>query len=178
MTLDEAQFRAVYQEHAERLINFLGGRIGRDDAREVSQEVWLEFFTWWRQHPNEAAPTGVLYRIARCRAVDRIRQAGRTVLVEGRDLEDLAGRLCRVDGGIENTALRLDLKQALGELTDRERQVMHLRCVDGLSVADTAAVMCLGIDNTKRILKKARQTLRRSPGMDGYESGSMWEVRK
>ncbi|MFF5030138.1 RNA polymerase sigma factor [Streptomyces collinus] len=159
----------MYQEQAERLINFLAGRIGRDAAREVSQEVWLEFFTWWRQQPNEAAPTGMLYRIARCRAVDRIRQAGRTAPVEGRDLEDLSGRLCRVDGCLEKTALRLDLKQALGELTERERQAVHLHHIDGLSVADTAAVMCLRIDNTKRILKKARQTLRRSPGMGGYE---------
>lgn len=120
MSLDEARFRDVHQEQAERLINFLARRLGREIAREVSQEVWLEFFTWWRQKPDVAAPTGVLYTIARCRAVDRLRRAGRTVPVEGRDLEDLAGRLCRVDGGHEETALRLDLKQALG----RVRNVM------------------------------------------------------
>lgn len=170
MSVDEAMFRTVYEEQAERLINFLVRLVGRGVAEEVGGEVWMQFFVSWQDKPEHPNPTALLYMIARCRAVSHLRQAMRTVPVEDECLEALAGTMCSRDRGIEAAELRLDLKQALAGLPERERQAVYLHHVDGLSEADTAAVLGLKIDNVKRILKKARRALRQSPSIGSNEN--------
>ncbi|MGI5372569.1 RNA polymerase sigma factor [Streptomyces iakyrus] len=63
-----------------------------------------------------------------------------------------------------------DLRKALATLTEQQRQVLLMKYVANLSVAECAEALGTGVDNMKKILGKAREALRQAPGMDAYNS--------
>ncbi len=165
--VDEAMLAAFYDTHVDKLFKFLARRAGQDDGGEILSQVFEEFFAWWPEHPAHAKPVATLYRIARCRLNDYLRRSGR---VETLDADDLAAA---ADGAhrdeLADIVRRADLRIALRELTERERQALGLRYVADLPVKECAEVMDVGIDNMKKILKTALNKLRLSPRMEGYQ---------
>ncbi|MER6847090.1 sigma-70 family RNA polymerase sigma factor [Streptomyces flaveolus] len=169
--LGEGEFAEFYHAHIDELFGFLSRRTNRDDARELADHVFEQFFTWWQNHPDQAEPVGILYRLARFRLYDHQRRRGRTLTVEPADLEDLVGGMDGDDfAAVER---RHDMRKALATLTERERQALLLKYGANLSVAECAQVLGTGEDNMKKILKKAREALRQAPGMDAYNSAGM-----
>ncbi|MGW6523995.1 RNA polymerase sigma factor [Streptomyces sp. NPDC054962] len=171
-TVTEAMFLQVCEEEDARLLNALARRVGRSHAPDLRDQVLLEFFVWWPAHPEHLNPVAVLYMIAQRRAVDHLKREGRTLLVEGEDLEELATAIPMQDpyGAAD---FRIDLQRALDGLSDRERRALELRFLDGMPVAACAALLGTGIDNTKKILKAARRKLREAPAMTAFGTPPM-----
>ena len=171
MVLGEAELAEFYHTHIDRLFGYMLRRASRDDARELADLVFGQFFEWWQKHPGHAAPAGVLYQLAGWRLNDYLRRRGRTLTVEPSDLEDLVGGTDGDDfAAVER---RHDIRKALATLTERERQALLLRYGVDLSVAECADVLGEGVHNMKKILDKAREALRQAPGMDAYRSAGM-----
>lgn len=175
LVVDEAVLGAFYSAHVEGLLTYLTRKGGPDAAEDLANQVFEQFLLWWPDHPLHPSPVAALYRIAQCRLADHLRRLGRTLTLETRDLERALGD----DGMCDEFAavdLRMDLVWALAELTERERQALLLRHVAQLPVIECAEVLDLGIDNLKKILKKALATLRQSPRMDAYDTTERtWE---
>lgn len=163
---DEAAFEELHRDLDGNLHRYLTRRLPPDDRADVRQETWQSFYLAWMRNPAHPNPTALLFQIAYRRVADHHRQAGRTPSpLDSDDLQALIEALMmevpqnRVDG-------RQDLKRALGRLTAQQRRALVLRHVDEMPVAAIAGVMGLGVDNTKRILKRAIRDLR--DGMTGY----------
>ncbi|MEU1407976.1 sigma-70 family RNA polymerase sigma factor [Streptomyces sp. NPDC005728] len=171
VVLSEAEFGEFYHSHVDKLFGFMSSRTSRDDARELADLVFEQFFTWWQEHPDQAEPIGMLYRIAKCRLYDYLRRRGRLLTIEPSDLEELVGG---TDGDVfAAVERRHDLRKALDTLTERERQALLLKYGADLSVAECADVLGESVHNMKKILDKAREALRQAPGMDAYRSAGM-----
>ncbi|MCR3732324.1 RNA polymerase sigma factor (sigma-70 family) [Streptomyces umbrinus] len=172
--IGEAEFAAFYEENAAKLTTYLTRMAGRDDALVLVGQAFEQFFVWWPGNPGHPAPRAALYRIANCRLVDHLRRSGRMLTVEAGQLEKALIEGEHADGfaGVE---LRVDLERALSELSERQREALVLRYLADLPVRDCAAVLELGVDNMKKILKKALATLRTSPRMDSYTSAGRTE---
>src|SRR5690606_39533498 len=67
VALGEAEFGAFYHAHVDKLFAFLSRRTDRDVGKELADLVFEQFFVWWQQHPDQAEPVGMLFRLARCR---------------------------------------------------------------------------------------------------------------
>ncbi|MEU3639890.1 RNA polymerase sigma factor [Streptomyces albogriseolus] len=168
MALGEAEFGAFYHAHVDKLFAFLSRRTDRDVGKELADLVFEQFFVWWQQHPDQAEPVGMLFRLARCRLYDYLRRRGRELTVEPSDLQDLAEG---TDGDDFAAVDRHhDLRKALATLTEQQRQALLMKYVANLSVAECAETLGTGVDNMKKILGKARVALRQAPGMDAYNS--------
>ncbi|MGW5209362.1 RNA polymerase sigma factor [Streptomyces griseoincarnatus] len=168
VALGEAEFGAFYHAHVDKLFAFLSRRTDRDVGKELADLVFEQFFVWWQQHPDQAEPVGMLFRLARCRLYDYLRRRGRELTVEPSDLQDLAGG---TDGDDFAAVDRHhDLRKALATLTEQQRQALLMKYVANLSVAECAETLGTGVDNMKKILGKARVALRQAPGMDAYNS--------
>ncbi|WP_405969030.1 sigma-70 family RNA polymerase sigma factor [Streptomyces sp. NBC_00988] len=163
----EAMLLAVYHQEAERVLNVLARRVGRAAAPELRDQALMEFFAWWPAHPEHPNPTAALYMITQRRAVDHLGKQGRILPVQDSDLDELARALASQDP-YAAADLRMDLRRALTRLCERERQALQLRHLDGMPVAACAALLGTGIDNTKKILKRALRKLRQDPGMAAY----------
>src|SRR5690606_28190766 len=159
---------AFYHAHVDKLFAFLSRRTDRDVGKELADLVFEQFFVWWQQHPDQAEPVGMLFRLARCRLYDYLRRRGRELTVEPSDLQDLAGG---TDGDDFAAVDRHhDPRKALAIPTEEHRQALMMKYVANLSVAECAETLGTCVDNMKKILGKARVALRRAPGMDAYNS--------
>lgn len=77
-----------------------------------------------------------------------------------------------VDDPAVGVSLRMDLMDALGTLTRRERTVVVLRYVENLSEADTARLVGIAPGTVKSTLSRARGKLRNSRALSPLTSGA------
>ncbi|MGW7610967.1 RNA polymerase sigma factor [Streptomyces sp. NPDC054766] len=171
---------SFYAAEARRLERYLLRKASLDDAGDLLGHVFVQFFAYWQENPDHDNPVALLYRIANCRLKDRLSRAGRELTFEAADLEVLAADGgWHEEGGFEGIEVRLDLERALAELDERQRQALLLRYVANLPVKDCAAVLGESHENMKKILSKARASLRQSPRMETYETvAAVKEVRR
>jgi RNA polymerase sigma-70 factor, ECF subfamily len=83
---EETNWEAIVNEHAMDLFAIASRILGRvGDAEDIVQEVFLEAF---RLHERKAVPqwSGLLRRMAVCRALDRLRQRKVTVALDSLSL--------------------------------------------------------------------------------------------
>jgi RNA polymerase sigma-70 factor (ECF subfamily) len=171
---------ARHRDHLRKMIAWrLDRRLAaRIDPSDVVQEVLLEasrkmdrylrerplpFFPWLRSLAGEHLAT--LHR-------RHVRAQGRSVLREQPGLlnlpdesaAELAGRLVTSSTSPTQRALRHEqrerVRQALGRLSERDREVLVLRNLEQLSVADTAEVLGISSGAVKLRHLRALERLR------------------
>lgn len=132
----------------------------QDEAEDVVQESFL------RVLGSDAVPANFrawIYKIARNRCLDVIRSRGRRIddqeMPEASRINaDLTGCLTR----LVRREQRAHLRQALAELPENHREVLHLRYVEDLSRADIAQVLDLDEKIVKSRLYEGMVKLRAS----------------
>jgi RNA polymerase sigma-B factor len=100
-------------------------------------------------------------------AVLEAREAGqryRTTSIDAADRHDgtLAARLGEVDAGFAGTEDRMVLALSLAELSDRERSILSLSFVDGLTQSQIAARVGVSQMHVSRLMAASLAKLRRS----------------
>ena len=135
---DESSFRELFERYHDRVYRYGFVRLGRaDEASDLVQDVFLSI---WQNLPtfryeHEGSFPGLVFRIAARRVSDRIRQRIRRPSVP---LEEAPEGRVEFEGGAISRRLLL---QALGELPERQREVVVLRFVVGLPIREIAEAM-------------------------------------
>lgn len=135
-------FAGLYDHYVDRIYRFLKYRAPDDDtAEDLTSEVFLRAWDHLDGFDPGGAPFGAwLFRIARNLAIDHSRTRRAQVR-----LEDVPHQEREPAPSVEDrVAQRLDQEQflgLLGELTEGQRQVLHLKFVEGLETNDVAQVM-------------------------------------
>ncbi len=162
---DPEAFDGLYLLFADRVFRYLLARVGDADlAEEVTSQVFLrllEKINMYRIGPrdNVAIFSAWLYRMAYNKLIDVYRQERRLHRVA---LEKAA----HVTTGhlLERVHARLDfewLLEKLQLLNEQQREVLVLRFVEELSIAETAQVMQKSEGAVKALQHRALETLRR-----------------
>ncbi len=133
----------LYDEHQPALFRYVSMRVAeRQLAEDLTGEVFMRMLSGLRRYRATQAPFRAwLYRIAHNLLVDHHRQALRYPLLP---LESLQGRPAEDDGaaGAIDQALTLEqVRQAMAELEDAQREVIALRFLSGLSLQEVAMVL-------------------------------------
>ncbi len=107
---------------------------GDADAEDIVQEtllaIHLKRHTW-----DESAPLGPWVRaIARNKLIDALRRRGRRIEMPIDDFADLLPDTAGQSSGIVG-----DVARNLGELPERQRNVVQAIAVEGISISQTAA---------------------------------------
>lgn len=160
---DEESFTALMRRHNQRLFR-LARAVVRDarEAEDVVQEAYLRAFTHLEQFEGRARFATWLSRIALHEALARVRRDRRlATLGEEVKLSDLpAISTVGPEQQTANRELGAALAAAVDGLPESHRAVFVLREVEGLSTAETAAVLGLSEPNVKVRLHRARVALR------------------
>lgn len=134
---------AFYREHAETVKTFLARRIADPhQVADLTADIFLAAIgSAERYRPDEGAPLPWLLGIARNTVADATRRRARRLRAESR----IQGRRLLDEDATARIAERIDaerltraLYDALATLPARDRRLMELVAVDGLSVADAA----------------------------------------
>ena len=137
---DRDSFAQLYEANVERVYRYLLARLSEPaDAEDVTAEVFIRAMKALPSYKPRGIPLiAWLFRIAHNLAVNHVKKRARrkeTVLVDS----------AAADGGPEQRALDRvrfgDVTRAMGDLTNLQRQVIHLRFAGELSISETAKVM-------------------------------------
>lgn len=162
---DQAAFEGLYMLFADRVYRYLLARIGDVEwAEEITSQVFvrlIEKIDIYRIGPqdNVAIFSAWLYRLAHNKMVDVIRSHQR---IREAPLE----RADHLSGGRELDEIedRIDFSRILDTLqflNDQQREVIRLRFVEELSIAETAQIMRKSEGAIKALQHRALESLRR-----------------
>jgi RNA polymerase sigma-70 factor (ECF subfamily) len=147
--IDEAEIAKLYERfgHAlyRRCLRLLGNT---DDAHELVQEVFLQFWRGRERFEGRSSPFTYLYRIATNQSIDRLRRrktAGQQVQVEDAGAET-ANRM----GPDRQAGALLDLAELTRGLDEETLTVAVMSHVDGLTQDEIA----LALDLSRRTIGK------------------------
>lgn len=158
-------FERLWRSRAPSVATYLRLQ-GAADPDDLVNEVFLGVFTHLDAFEGgEEAFGSWLFTIAHRRLVDDWRRRGRRPVVDGSALVDVPG------GDVEEEALRRLGEERARALCERlapdQRDVVLLRMVAGLSLAQTAEAVGKSIVAVKALQHRAVQTLRKQMEREG-----------
>jgi len=155
---DVAAFTAIYHALAGKVAGFVRGQ-GVRDVDDVVNEVFLGVFRNVGTFEGDASAfRSWLFTIARFKASDSVRAAGRSQAMAVDELPELP------IGDVEAEALHAmsgDVVELLDVLTEEQREVILLRIVADLSLAQVAEITNRPTGAVKSIQHRALARLRR-----------------
>lgn len=170
---DRAAFEALvarYDRLVFRVVAGAGSGLGREDALDLTQTVFLKAWRALAGFRAESSFKTWLLRIAHHEALNRARAARRRP--EGPALDDLATDAGALDARLstpaeqESALLERErsgrLARALGALHGRYRTAIVLRYRDGLAIREIADVLDVSETMTKNLLFRGVRQLRRA----------------
>jgi RNA polymerase sigma-70 factor (ECF subfamily) len=158
---DRGALGELYQRHVDAIYRYVHLRVGDAAvAEDLTAEVFLRALEGLKGYRYTGAPfVAWLYRIAYARTVDHWRRAGRRQEVA------LSDGIPTVDADPEVITdarrERAGLVAAVRRLTDAQQQVIILRFVEGMRLAEVAAVMHKTVGAVKALQHRALAALAR-----------------
>lgn len=165
---DTAAMEALYLAYVDRVHRFAFSRLHDDaEARDVAQDVFVSALHGLPGLRVDDRFGPWLMRIAHVTILARWRRTGRgprlVALDNDPDVPDGGAELPSPDDVARDVQRRLDgaaIGAALTRLTDLQQQVVTLRFIADLSVADTAAAVGCTQDAVKKLQRRGLAGLR------------------
>jgi RNA polymerase sigma-70 factor (ECF subfamily) len=158
---DRAAISELYRRHVDTIYRYIHLRVGDPIvAEDLTAEVFLKMLEGLGKYHYTGVPLiAWLYRIARARTADHWRRARRRQETALSDQIAAAG--ADPDAIVSARSERVDLAAALRRLTDDQQQVIILRFVEEMSLAQAAAVMGKSVGAVKALQHRALSSLAR-----------------
>jgi RNA polymerase sigma-70 factor (ECF subfamily) len=157
---DEEVIAGLYDRYHRGIYRYLYYRVGDQQAAEdLTSEVFLRMLRFISGfHPPAALFQAWLFQIARNLAIDHHRKMG---VRDHLPLDDsLAAGNSSLVGSIDHSLTSETLRQALERLPDEQRDVILMRFVAGMRVAQVAKALHKSDDAIKGLQRRGLITLR------------------
>lgn len=165
-TGDPAAFDGLYLLFADRIFRYLLARLGRVDvAEEIVAQVFLhliEKIDRYQVAPKDNATIfpAWLYRLAHNKMIDALRKMQRRTHIGIDEAEEMAEPTSLLDM-VEDQIDFEQLLHTLNLLNEQQRQVLLLRFIEGLSIAETAQILQKSEGAIKALQHRSLENLRR-----------------
>jgi RNA polymerase sigma-70 factor, ECF subfamily len=156
---DRATIGAFFELYHDGIFRYLYYRVGdTHTAEDLTAEVFLRLIRSLAQHRlDDLQPKAWLYKIARNLAIDhyRKRQTYQAVTLE----ENVASEEV-IDDRLEHSLDSHALYKAVNSLPFEQREVIILRFINNLPIAEAALTMSCSQDSIKGLQRRALISLR------------------
>jgi len=159
---DRTAWRVLYLRHKEFVhrvaLRFLGDKA---EARDVSQDVFVQVFASASRYRPEGKFTTYLWRVTANRCLNERARAHHRLRV---DADEPAASAVRDEGGTPEDRLAraqtdAAVRAAIAALPERQRIAVILSRFEGLSYAEIASALETSISSVESLLFRARQHL-------------------
>ncbi len=160
---EPAALGVIYDQYVDRIYSYIYHRVGQPDvAEDLTGQVFMRMLEavqtgrGWR-----SSFSGWLYRIAHNLVIDHYRRRKRATFV---DLEDAAPVQAQTGDPVRSSETQFErerLRSALAKLTDEQAQVISLRFLEDLSIAEVAEMLDKAEGAVKALQYRAVLALRR-----------------
>jgi RNA polymerase sigma-70 factor (ECF subfamily) len=165
---EEDLFEVLVRRYQARILSHVARMVGnRQDAADLTQEIFLKVFQALRRYDPRFKLSTWLFRIAGNAAIDQLRKKKpRTIPLETTDSD---GRVSSPEyksadldpfGRLRNVERGGAIARAIDELPAEFRELIALRHFTGLSYEEIAAVKNMPLGTVKNKLFRARAVLK------------------
>lgn len=154
---------AIYDRYEAKIFSYVFHRVGDANvAQDLTAQVFLRMLEAI-QHEQawRSSFSGWLYRIAHNLVIDHYRSRGRTNQVSFEDTPMLVATTQDPFAAAETQWTAEALRTAINRLTEEQAQIVTLRFLEGLSIADVAAATGKTEGAVKALQYRAVMSLRR-----------------
>lgn len=164
----------LYERFLPRVYRYVTARVGRlQDAEDVTAEVFVKMVKALPRYEDRRLPFGAwLFKLARNEVISFRRRSGSGPQLVG--LEERSA-LSLSDPGekAEQAALLGEVRAAVKALPEAQRDVVTLRLMADLSIAETARVLDKREGTVKVLQHKALERLQRQLGSSSFQPAPM-----
>ena len=195
MANSKPEFRKIYEDFHQRISNYLERMVGKNDAEDLTQEVFVKVNNALDEFKGESKLSTWIYRIATNAALDRIRSRAfreskstmpLPVTQEETEAADACALVAQTSLSAEREAVRNEMNECIREFVDRlpadYRTVIILSEIKDLRNQQIADILSISLDAVKIRLHRARARLKKEfeAGCDFYhdEDGELACDRK
>ena len=159
---DRGAFERLYRRHADRVYGLAVRMVGREEAEEMTQEIFVRVWTKIDSFRGDSAFGTWVFRLGVNTILSHRAKMGRHRDRFVQDPEDEIADRTPAPSGARDKALDLaDLEKAMGTLPERARDVFVLHDVEGFKHEEIASLLAINIGTSKSQLHRARMLLRR-----------------
>ncbi len=174
---DALAFRALVQRFEPMIASVIIGMLGAgDEADDVGQETFIRFHAALHQFRGDAAVSTYLRRIAMNLSLNALTRRKRAVRrLVSRDASSTPLNEPVVDAiDLEHAERHAQVHHAVAQLGEKQRAVVVLRVLEGLSTNETAAALQLPAGTVMSRLARGMVDLKRllAPYMQGASDAS------
>jgi RNA polymerase sigma-70 factor (ECF subfamily) len=180
-------FGAIYADFQPKVLRYLKGLVGPDEAEDISQNVFLKVNAGLKDFRGEASLSTWIYRISTNAALDRLRSrsfrqaahvaAGDAAPGDAADAGTVVDVACNTaEPSAESLFMRREANECITSFVDalpeKYRTVLALSDLEGLKNQEIAEILGLSIDAVKIRLHRARRELKKrfEAGCDFYRT--------
>jgi RNA polymerase sigma-70 factor (ECF subfamily) len=153
-------FEELYRAHAPRLFGLACRFVGRAEAEDLLQDIFLTAHRKLGLYRGQAALGTWLFRLATNQCLDYLRSRKARFALVTDPIEEEPGAGPPGAGSVLGVVDRLDLERALAALPPGCRQVFVLHDVEGREHREIAELLAVSDGTSKSQLHKARMRLR------------------
>ena len=153
-------FEELYRAHAPRLFGLACRLVGRANAEDLLQEIFLTAHRKLGLDKGEAALGTWLFRLGTNVCLDHLRSRNARFAQVTEPFGDEVGADASATGAVLGVVDRLDLERALATLPPGCRTVFVLHDVEGFEHREIAGMLDISDGTSKSQLHKARMRLR------------------
>ena len=157
-------FEEVYRLHAPRLFGLACRMVGRVEAEDLLQEIFLTAYRKLGLYKGEAALGTWLFRLGTNQCLDYLRSRHARFAQMADELPEEPDGGVASAGAILGVVDRLDLERSLADLPPGCRTVFVLHDVEGLEHREIGTLLGISDGTSKSQLHKARMRLRAALG--------------
>ena len=170
-------FDELYRTHAPRLFGLACRMVGRPEAEDLLQEMFLTAHRKLTQYKGESSLGTWLFRLGANLCIDHLRSRGTKLAQLSDAMDEPFDSPPGASGPVLGVVDRLDLDRALAGLPPGCRSVFVLHDVEGFEHREIAGLLGISDGTSKSQLHKARLKLRtalaRPPASVGIQHGAL-----
>ncbi len=161
--IDSAMFAHLYGCYVNKIFRYVYGKIGKfAEAEDLTAQVFMKAWQALGRYRRTEYPFSAwLFRIAHNLVVDYFRTRRETLSIEGLPFEIDAGTES-LDTVAQRTLTATDLRKAIAQLTEAQRQVIVLKFLEGYSTGETARIICKDEGAVRALQHRALIALKRA----------------
>ena len=174
---DEFAFRELVNKYELNVYNTCIGMLGSEDnAKDISQDVFIEVFRSIQKFRGDSKLSTWLYRLAVNKSLNHIRDNKKHRIaksiqrfftkdeIESLDLQDFSSR--NAEEAIEQNEHSKALREALNKLPENQKTAFVLKNYDDQSYKQIAEIMELSHSSVESLIHRARTNLQKH--LEGY----------
>ncbi len=165
---DEEAFRLLVDRFQDKIFKTCLSILNdRDDADDLTQEVFIEAFRSIRSFKSQSTLSTWLYRIAVNKSLNFIRSAKRKVFLQTVGLlqmPDIPEKPVNFDAEDESEVLKQQKKliwQAIRSLPEKQKAAFVLHKITGLSYAEIAETLRITLPAVESLIFRAKRNLQK-----------------